>query len=961
MADGPWNNYQSQGAPWQRYGTQVKNPPPSYPYEGPQAAANLQHTQQEVQQTAATMKANETKAENEAKKSGIDLAAAQTDLNIKQGTPPGDASKYGAAYLATLPPGVADLTQAMLGGKYKGSITNSRNPVVMQAALAAQHATHGQFDAGKYDERLALIKSVTDPNSSLGALNTALAHAGVLYDQAPSVAGTDALGHNPLSVGANAAWNMWHSSSPAVATYEDIVGKYGPEQAKAYQIGTGGERGDIERQYSVNLPLDTKQALLRKDAQLFSGKIASLAHGYDMLGANSPLDYLSPDAKAALQKIDPDTYNKILGNPAMGGALPPSSNQPPSSPPTLGGPPSAPQGSPPGSPPPTGPQSLVPSGFNFFQQTYKNVPVPGASALGSQLIAQRVPYEAAMAQLQQRYPGATMDRAAYNAALQNPHGGSASATRQVPTTLGERAAASPEAAAISGFGSGATAGLADVALRHVVPNYDQGQQALASTNPGSNLFGNLAGGVAGTLAGGRLLGAVSPKAAQTLADLYEAHPVLTSAGIGGAQGAVYGASENPNNPLGGAAGGLALGALTGGATTAGVRSLGSMVAPTGGNLGPLFQANPAFRPTIGQRLSASNSPFVRALGAGEQAAESIPITGGIQSAARGAATDQMQRGAFNSALGEIGQQLPAGILKGPKAHAFMQDALGQAQNDARTQMQFAADPQYAQDLGAWQRSPSGLALSSDQIDNVQNTIAKALNGRVDGNAMSGPNYAAAASDLSRVARQWGSNPATSGQAAYLRDFLGIMDDAAKRASPPEVGQALDAANRGYAKGVIIENAARSAGGPPTEFTGRQLLRAVQNSDDSVRDRSFLQGQGLMQDYATAADRLSPSLADSGTPQRLAWMNLAGGAEAGGLLGAAAYGGHPSVLAPWAIDSVANLPGVRNTVGALMAPREATLPSFLSQPLNVAGGNLKKLAPYVGNAAVPGTLAWYASQ
>ena len=44
MADGPWNNYQSQGAPWQRYGTQVKNPPPSYPYEGPQAAATLQGT-----------------------------------------------------------------------------------------------------------------------------------------------------------------------------------------------------------------------------------------------------------------------------------------------------------------------------------------------------------------------------------------------------------------------------------------------------------------------------------------------------------------------------------------------------------------------------------------------------------------------------------------------------------------------------------------------------------------------------------------------------------------------------------------------------------------------------------------------------------------------------------------------------------------------------------------------------
>lgn len=271
-----------------------------------------QKTAFELEQARATAQANRVKAENEAAKSGLDVKTAQVDLNAKAGTPPGDLSKTGAAYIASLPPGVGDLTKEMLSGNYKGSITTSRNPVVMQAALAAAHATNGNFDAGRYDERVALMKGITNPNSQLGALNTAIAHAGMLYDQAPKVAGSSIFGDTVASKAVNALENWWHGGSPEVTKYQSILQKYGPESARAYGVNTGGEREQAQAPLSMNLPLDAKEASLKTDMDLFAGKIASLAHANDILGGNHPIDYLSPEAKAVLMKIDPEGYQKFV-------------------------------------------------------------------------------------------------------------------------------------------------------------------------------------------------------------------------------------------------------------------------------------------------------------------------------------------------------------------------------------------------------------------------------------------------------------------------------------------------------------------------------------------------------------------------------------------------------------------------------------------------------------------------
>lgn len=539
---------------------------PTLPFQGPTAAADLTGKTISNTKEGATLPFDIQTARNQAIKSGIDAKTAQVDLNMKTGTPPGDLSKTGQEYISSLPSGVRDLTQEMLNGNFKGSITSSRNPVVMQAALAAAHATNGNFDAGKYDERLSLIKNIaSDPNSPLNALNTALAHAGVLYDQAGQVAGGTPFGHTPLSSAANAVENWWQGNSPAVANYEGTVGKYGPEQAKAYGIGTGGERQGIEQQYSINLPLDTKRSLLSNDARLYAGKIAAIAHGYDMIGGNNPLDYLSPDAKEALQKIDPQTYQKLFG-----GAGSQQQGPVPVSPPQMGGGNVPPMGGGNGPTPPSsgdgGLQQSVASGNMRTQYD------PVTSAALSAMVRGGSSLDAANAYAESHGFGPlSTDPTTYakdqEYAKTHSDWQAVAANKNIPTTPWQRFAASPVGAGIAASSAGATAGLSDVAGRAMFgPQWDANRQAMSDMHPMADLIGNVAGGTAAmALGGGALKGALTAGAKGGLGHNAVAwalsNPIKAGALGDAAYGAIYGASENPNDPLTGAG----VGALTGAA------------------------------------------------------------------------------------------------------------------------------------------------------------------------------------------------------------------------------------------------------------------------------------------------------------------------------------------------------------------------------------------------------------
>ena len=518
-----------------------------------------QRTQQEIKQAEATATANTTKTKNEAVKSGIDVKAAQADLDNKLGTPPGDVTKTGPAYLATLPPGIGDLAREMLSGNYKSSITNSRNPVVMQAALAAAHATGGNFDAGRYDERLALMKGITNPNSQLGALNTAIAHAGMLYDQAPKVAGTSFFGDNVLSTGANAISNWFHSGSPGVTQYQSILQKYGPESARAYGVNTGGEREAAQAPLSINLPLDAKQASLKTDMDLFAGKIASLAHQNDILGGNHPIDYLSPEAKDALQKIDPEGYDKFVaattGN-RQNAVVPPASGN--NTPPSAGF-----------APPPTGPEDGGPTSGGFNDK-----PDPESATFWERAAASGQPYRQALSDWRSLVasrgltaqkpppPGAYGNVSRYMQAHPNIEYHPFQSVERTPMTIGDQIA---NAAAQNGpvaFGVHAANNFAgNIPGLIIGPNktayYNQvsGQQ-----HPIYSGAGDIAGTVAGAVGTGKALEGVAPSLG-VLGDFLTKTPARTAFTGDVLFGGASGAAQNPDNPFLGAgvgAGSMAL-------------------------------------------------------------------------------------------------------------------------------------------------------------------------------------------------------------------------------------------------------------------------------------------------------------------------------------------------------------------------------------------------------------------
>lgn len=434
-----------------------------------------------------------------------------------------------------------------------------------------------------------------------------------------------------------------------------------------------------------------------------------------------------------------------------------------------------------------------------------------------------------------------------------------------------------------------------------------GMDAVRAQNPGSSIVGDIGAGIGLFGAGRAMLGAGAAALGRAAPGV--ATGTFAPGAIAGdmAMGGYIASGANGTeafDPTSAGTGALAAGA--GGLLGRGaINTAGRAVSPSGGELAPFYREGG--RPTLGQRLGGAADRF-------EQATTSIPALGALPRNARNQALQDFQRGAFNQSLREIGQELPRGVNAGPAAHRFTQRAFRNEFNSARQQMQFAPDQGFAADLGRIQNDVATMSTDNQNAFRriVQNELGGRLRGR--GGVLTGNDYIKAVSRIEDRSRTVRKRQGGEELAEALDQIVEALDDAAGRQSPQSAVQQLQRARAGYARLVIIEDAARRRGGGIGEFTPKQFDAAVQNMAGGIRSRRYLSGDALMQDYAQAGLRLGDEVPNSGTVDRLL---ATGGVAAAGAL-------NPTILAPVGVSLASHLPGVRQGLGALMAPNRQSL-------------------------------------
>jgi hypothetical protein len=459
-----------------------------------------------------------------------------------------------------------------------------------------------------------------------------------------------------------------------------------------------------------------------------------------------------------------------------------------------------------------------------------------------------------------------------------------------PSILGA-AAATPGGAAVTGSLNALTGGTLDEIVGLTGGSQQQAQLAkevMANDHPYAYAGGEIGGAIVGSLTAGGLAARALPSLGAGAASL------VGDMGYG----AGFGAGENNDNRLVGAAQG-ALGAAAGNiGGQAVVRGVAGAIAPNVSE-GVRFLRDNGVRTTPGQSLGPTASRY-------EEKLVSLPIIGDLVRNGRQRALTDFNLGVMNDSLGRIGTQIPDGV-EGTAAMAHGQQAFDNAYDAARSQMQLVPDVQMATDLTDLSTRVANGELSEASANRLGTIYQAEVMRRLNTNGpVSGDTYKTISSRLGALQRTTrATDPELSGA---LREMQGIIDQTARRSSPPEAAAAMDAADEGYALWTRVENAAKMRGGDTGSFTPAQLDSAVQRGDGSVRSRAYLRGDALGQDWATHGKNiLRDVVPNSGTADRLA---------TGGVLSGIGYMA-PQTAIPAALATGAYVPGVRDVLSSVI--------------------------------------------
>lgn len=426
-----------------------------------------------------------------------------------------------------------------------------------------------------------------------------------------------------------------------------------------------------------------------------------------------------------------------------------------------------------------------------------------------------------------------------------------------------------------------------------------------SQNPGSYLSGQVGGGLAQAAAtGGAGFASNAANAGGTLGRV-----ALGSALDGSLYGGLMG-SGNADGSFSDRAKGGATGALAGGAV---------------GFAAPYVAAG------LSEGTKRLISPFVsspeREAAVSTLIQEGIPVTAGQRTGSKGLMYAESELGG-SKAAGMMDKQAEAftnAAMKRaggsgratPDNLAALNDTLGQAFNDISARNTMVADKQLANEIGQTYSRYSKLLETQQKpiIKDIVGDLVKRVN--ANGGALSGVEYQAIRSDLSRAASS--TNNQTLG--AAFRGIRDALDSAMDRSINPADAGAWSALRSQYGNMKVLQRAATGGGSD----AGLGLISPAQLRVAATTGRrgQFAMGKGDFDTLAKAGQAVLTPLPNSGTAARTAVRNLGAPIGSAGL--GYAVGNIPGALAGAAAPYVAGRALMSGPVQAYLGNQVAAGP------------------------------------
>ncbi len=530
-----------------------------------------------------------------------------------------------------------------------------------------------------------------------------------------------------------------------------------------------------------------------------------------------------------------------------------------------------------------------------------------------------------------------------------------STKRVVPTSMLNKAMASPLATIATQAANATTGGLLDEIggaanslvtgdpLEDTIAAANLAKQAQARLNPTSALAGNVLGGAAAMLGGGaalRSLGVGKGAWATT-------NPIKAAAVGDAGYGALYGAGESNDNRVMGAAVG-APAALAGSLAGSGfANATGKVVRGV---------VNPA-----AERLRARGIPLTagEVLGGGwkkaQDAGTSVWGPGNLMSARYGEGREALNRAAFNEAGAIVDTPINAVGRHAVQAlDAAKSAAYGAALDPVTLDL---TDPQFANDIRAL-----GTQIMKIPNSDPRQVAFEALEGRIKNNLdpgtsnMAGRNFQEAYRGLSREGKE--QRPYSYEIGGVTRGGQDALASALERQNPGAYGGFLKAnsANRHLS---ILQDALKAAKGQIEDgdamFTPAQLGTASTNNTAKFSGKlAAVDGSRPFDELITDSQQvMSQKIGDSGTAGRA----MFGGAMLGaGGLGYGADGGSGAAvgaLTPLAIASLMNTRAGQTLLTKTLLERIA--------PFKKAGNYMIDRAPVAGAVGAGFAIPTFAGQ